>query len=59
MVEIEMQECANSILNWFKSTNFYDYFNWLLSQPSSDVSGIMLVGVVLIVAIVIVVVVVK
>jgi hypothetical protein len=47
-------EYAERIMEWFKSTNFYDYFNWLLSQPSSDVSGIILVGVVLIVAIVII-----
>jgi hypothetical protein len=52
-------EYANFILDWFRSTNFYDYFNWLLSQPSSDVSGIILVGAVLVVAIIVVVVVVK
>ena len=54
-----MTQYAESILEWFKSTNFYDYFNWLLSQPSSDITGILLVGLVLVVSIVIVVVVMK
>jgi tetrahydromethanopterin S-methyltransferase subunit E len=49
-----MQYLEN-ILAWFKSTNFYDYWNWLLSSPSSDISGIVILFGVLIVAIVIIV----
>jgi hypothetical protein len=54
-----MIEYFEALLNWFKSTNFFDYFNWLLSQPSSDATAILIVGGVLLVSVVIVVVVVK
>jgi len=41
----------DNILAWFKSTNFYDYWDWLLMQPTSDTSGIIITGVVLVVGI--------
>jgi hypothetical protein len=50
---------AESILDWFRSTNFFDYWNWLLSQPSSDTTAILIVGGVLLVSVIIVVVMAK
>jgi hypothetical protein len=34
---------AENITEWFKSQAFYDYFNWLLAQPSADYTGVLLV----------------
>jgi hypothetical protein len=48
-----MIEFAENKLEWFKSTEFYDYFNWLLAQPSSDLSGVVIVGGVLVVVIIV------
>jgi hypothetical protein len=54
-----MTEYAEALINWFRSTNFFDYWNWLLSQPSSDTTAILIVGGVLLVSVIIVAVVAK
>lgn len=50
-----MQNFAESILEWIKTQRWFDYFNWLLAQPSSEATGIIMVVAVLVVAVVIVV----
>jgi hypothetical protein len=46
---------SNNILKWFESTQFYEYFNWYLSQPSNDSVGVVIVIVVLVICAVMVV----
>jgi hypothetical protein len=41
---------------WLKSQPVFDYFNWLLMQPSADYTGVLIVLGVIVVAILIVVV---
>lgn len=47
---------AENIMAWLKSQPVFDYFNWLLMQPSADYTGVLIVLGVIVVAILIVVV---
>jgi len=47
---------SENIMAWFKSQAFFEYFNWLLMQPSADYTGVLIVLGVIVVGILIVVV---
>ncbi len=46
---------AEAIKEWLITQPWYDYFNWLLAQPTSESSGIYLVIGVIIVGIILLV----
>jgi hypothetical protein len=49
-------DLSESVLLWFKEQAFFEYFNWYLSQPSGDYTGVLIVFGVIVVGLLIVVV---